>query len=173
MLKELPLVREAYGFRRTECGCELCKACCRHLPGTLDPSDLSRLCPPGQDVLAWAEQHLRAQTGKPYPALVPARGGDGHCHWYFEGKCAVHENAPYSCAFFDCHMDEGEVDRRVRATVQAIRDDMAANGLYSRVWLHLRQKGLLSRGGDRSALLLEMRNIQRRGERSLRRVQRP
>src|SRR5438874_6570965 len=53
-VRELPMVREEFGFRRTECACAFCKAPCRHLPGALDPSDLPRLCPPGKDVFAWA-----------------------------------------------------------------------------------------------------------------------
>src|SRR5207248_10556174 len=57
MVYELPLVREAYGFARTSCRCALCQVPCRHLPGALDPSDLPRLCPPGHDLFAWAEQH--------------------------------------------------------------------------------------------------------------------
>src|SRR5437762_9516532 len=105
---DLPERREQHGFRRTECACAFCTAPCRHVPGSLDVSDLARLCPAGRDVFAWAEEHLRAVTDKPYPTLVPARGPDGHCHWYFDGGCAVHDRAPYSCAFFDAHMSEEE-----------------------------------------------------------------
>ncbi|HEY7310396.1 MAG TPA: hypothetical protein VH643_13610 [Gemmataceae bacterium] len=166
-MPELP-VREVFGFRRTECGCEFCKVYCRHLPGTLDPSDLSRLCPDGQDVFVWAEQHLRALTDVSYPTLVPARNVRGHCHWYFEGKCAVHENAPYSCAFFDSHMSEEEVARRTAATIRACRQDAAANGLYHRVWLHLRERGLIGHRGDRAAFVVEVRRMNRRAESSRR-----
>lgn len=161
----------AHGFERTRCACEFCKVYCRHLPGTLDPSDLPRLCPEGQDVFAWAEQHLRAVVGSPYPALVPARGPDGHCHWYFGGRCAVHANAPFGCAFFDAHMSDEEVERRVAATVRASTADAAANGLYHRVWLHLRDKGLTARRGDRDALRREMQQVARTARRHRRRVQ--
>jgi hypothetical protein len=159
---EKPLVREQLGFRRTACGCEFCKAPCRHVPGSLDVSDLDRLCPPGQDLFAWAEEHLRAVTDKPFPTLVPARGADGHCHWFFEGRCAVHENAPYSCAFFDAHMTEAEAQRRSAATVRARQQDAARGGLYYRVWLHLCRRGLTSRSGDRAALAEEVRELRRR-----------
>ena len=169
-MTELSLVREQLGFRRTECACAFCQAPCRHLPGALAPSDLARLCPAELEVFAWAEQHLRARTGKPYPILVPARREDGPCHWYFDGKCAVHDAAPYGCAFFDSHMPPAEVGRRVAATVAAIRQDAAANGLYSLVWLHLCRKGLTGRPGDRHALLSEMQQISRRAERSRRRA---
>jgi hypothetical protein len=170
-MQEPPVGRQELGFRRTECACELCQAYCRHLPGTLTPSDLARLCPPGCDLFAWAEQHLRALTDKRYPALVPARRGDGPCHWYFDGRCAVHAAAPFGCAFFDSHMAEAEGDRRAAAAVRAIRDDASAAGPYYRVWLHLRRKGLIGRPGDRSALGRELQQIRRRAEGSRRRLQ--
>jgi hypothetical protein len=162
---ELPLVRAAHGFRRTTCGCDFCKAFCRHLPGALDPSDLSRLCPREEEVFAWAEQHLRAHAGGDYPSLVPARNFLGHCHWYFDGQCAVHANAPFGCAFFDAHQSDAAVEERVTATVRACREDAAANGLYFRVWQHLCARGLVARRGDRSALTRDMRRIARKSER--------
>ncbi len=162
MTNELPVVREQHGFRRTECGCALCQVYCRHLPGALDPADLARLCPPGQDLFTWAEQHLRALVDKSYPTLVPARREDSVCHWYFAGRCAVHDQAPYGCAFFDSHQPQAEVQRRREATVQAIRRDAAANGPYVRLWRHLRRKGLVGRPADRAALFREMQKRRRR-----------
>ncbi len=153
--------RQQFGFRRTTCGCAFCAAPCHHVPGSLDISDLPRLCPPGQDVFTWAEQHLRAVTDKPFPTLVPVRQANGHCHWLFEGQCAVHENAPYSCAFFDFHMTEAEVERRSAATIQARKEDATRQGLYYRVWLHLCRKGLTAPSGDQSALADEVRQLQR------------
>src|SRR5438128_2537880 len=96
-------IREQFGFQRTRCGCVFCQAPCKHIPGSLDVSDLWRLCPKGQDVFTWAEEHLRVLPDKAFPTLVPVRQVNGHCHWFVQGKCAVHENAPYSCAFFDSH----------------------------------------------------------------------
>jgi hypothetical protein len=168
---ELPQVREAFGFRRTECDCAFCKVYCRHLPGALDPSDLARLCPPGQEVFTWAEEHLRAVCDKPYPTLVPARREDGACHWYFDGRCVVHDQAPYSCAFFDAHMPPAEVARREAVTIRAIQQDVAADGVYGRVWRHLRKKGLVARPGDRSAVAREMQQIRRRAAALRRRAQ--
>src|SRR5262245_19155698 len=130
-------VREEFGFRRTVCGCAFCQAPCRHLPGALVPSDLVRLCPAGRDVFAWSEEHLRALTGNPFPALVPVARTTGHCHWLFDGRCAVHEDAPYGCAFFDAHMPAADVERRHAASIQARVADRAVGGLYQRVWLHL------------------------------------
>lgn len=162
--------RAAHGFSRTRCACAFCKVYCRHMPGTLDPSDLSRLGPGEPEVFAWAEQHLRALVGQSYPALVPARGPDGHCHWYFDGKCAVHADAPFGCAFFDAHMPDAEVGRRVAATVRACEEDAAAQGLYHRVWLHLQSKGLLAPHGDRSVLRRELQLVARAAERHRRRA---
>lgn len=169
-MNELPLIRETFGFRRTECACERCRIYCHHLPGTLDSSDLPNLCPGDQDVFAWAEEHLRALVDQPYPTLVPARNSQGHCHWHFDGKCAVHDRAPYSCAFFDAHMSDTEVERRAAATIQACRDDAAANGLYYRVWLHLRRQGLIGQRGDRAALRAEARRLDRQAQRARRRT---
>ena len=163
-MSELPGVREKHGFRRTKCACELCKVHCRHLPGALDPSDLARLCPPDQELLPWAEQHLRASTDRPYPLLVPARQHNGHCHWYFDGRCAVHDVAPYSCAFFDAHMAAEEIHTRVAATTAAIRQDAAADGPYVRVWRHLCGKGLSALPADRAALSRELHEIRVRIE---------
>jgi hypothetical protein len=167
--RDLPLVREQFGFRRTECGCSFCQAPCRHIPGSLDVADLTRLCPPDADVFAWAEQHLRALVDKGYPTLVPARQANGHCHWFFDGKCAVHAVAPYSCAFFDAHMTEAEIERRSAATIGARRDDAAQDGLYFRVYLHLCGKGLIGKSGDREALAEEVRAMQRNAQRHRRR----
>jgi hypothetical protein len=170
MQADSPSGREVYGFRRTECACDFCRAPCRHIPGSLDPSDLARLCPEGQDLFAWAERHLRALTDKPFPTLVPTRGVDGACHWHFEGKCAVHDRAPYGCAFFDSHMPEEEVQRRSEATVRARREDAAAGGLYWRVWRYLCERGLTGKSGDRSALLEEVRKMRRNAERRARQL---
>jgi hypothetical protein len=162
-------LREQHGFCRTVCGCAFCQAPCRHIPGSLDVADLERLCPPDQDLFAWAARHLRALTDKPFPTLVPARQGNGHCHWLYDGKCAVHDAAPFGCAFFDAHMGEDEIERRSAATIRARRDDAAANGLYFRVFLHLCHKGLVGPSGDRAALAAEVRAIRRNAERNRRR----
>jgi hypothetical protein len=167
-MPEKQALREVHRFRRTVCSCALCAAPCRHIPGSLDPSDLARLCPAGQDLLTWAEQHLRALTDRPVPTLVPARQADGACHWHFDGRCAVHDNAPYSCAFFDSHMSGEEERRRTAATLRARLEDAAAGGLYYRVWQHLCQRGLTARVGDRAALLQEARQVLSKVDRPLR-----
>lgn len=152
-------VRQLHGFARTKCACLACQAACRHVPGSLDPSDLQHLCPPGEDLLRWSEQHLRAVIDKQVPTLVPARQANGHCHWYYEGRCLVHEHAPYSCAFFDTHMTDEDIDRRSSATMQARREDAAKQGVYFQVWQHLCRRGLTLRSADRRAFEDEVRRI--------------
>jgi len=170
ILENQPPPREQFGFRRTDCGCEFCRAPCRHRPGSLDVSDLPRLCPPGQDVFAWAEEHLRALTDKQVPTLVPARQANGHCHWLSDGRCAVHDDAPYSCAFFDTHQTPTEAQRRSDQTIEARRGDAAQKGLYYQVWLHLCRKKLTSPSGDRVALAADFDKIRRNLRRSRRRA---
>jgi hypothetical protein len=150
-------MREEFGFKRSECACRKCQIWCEHIPGSLIPSDLERLVPPGVDPLAWAEEHLRVQTtGVSFlmnpetnhklmiVALVPAKSTNGHCHWYFDRKCTVHEASPFSCAFFDCHMAQGEKDHRsmmaVGARFTALKDNQS---LYRRICDHLLEKGLI------------------------------
>jgi hypothetical protein len=168
--EEVSQPREQHGFRRTQCTCAFCTAPCRHIPGSLDPSDLDRLCPPEQDVFAWAEQHLRAIPEKPFPTLVPARRPDGACHWHLGGACVVHEVAPYGCAFFDAHMTAEQIRRRTGATIKARQEDAAAGGLYSRVWRHLCRLGLTCPSGDRAALAEEMRRMCGNAERRARQL---
>lgn len=150
-----------YGFRRTECNCAFCRTPCRHMPGSLDVADLESLCPPGHDLFTWAEEHLRALKDKAFPTLVPARGPDGSCHWLYNEQCLVHAHAPYSCAFFDMHQSEAEVEMRSAATIRARQEDAAAGGLYFQVWRHLLAKGLVARPGDRMGLAEELRQLGR------------
>jgi hypothetical protein len=154
--------REAHGYSRTVCACAACQAPCRHIPGSLDVGDLLRLCPSNHELFTWAEEHLRAIVDKGYPTLVPARGRDGACHWLFEGQCAVHPYAPYSCAFFDSHMTEPEISERSRATIAARRQDEADRGLYYLIWRHLCSKNLLAPSGNRAALAANIERLRSR-----------
>jgi hypothetical protein len=159
VLSENRSTREAFGFARTVCGCVFCQAPCRHVPGSLDVADLEGLCPAGQDPFTWAEEHLRAVIDKGYPTLVPARTPDGACHWLFEGRCSVHAAAPFSCAFFDSHMSDADIEKRSAATIQARRKDAVANGLYFQIWKHLCRKNLVTPSGNRQALAAEIERL--------------
>jgi hypothetical protein len=154
-------VRRQHGFERTRCACAYCQAPCRHIPGGLDIDDLARLCPAGQDLFVWAETHLRARIDKPYPVLVPARQANGHCHWHFDGRCAVHDDAPYGCAFFDAHMPEQEVTTRYQALEQARRQDAAERGIYSQLWEHLSRKSLIDVAKNSTGLIEDLHKINR------------
>jgi hypothetical protein len=133
------------------------------MPGFLVPSDLQRLCPPGVDLLAWAKENLRASQGfvivnpktgakVQIPSLVPAKQANGHCHWLqSDGHCAVHENAPFGCAFVDQHMKDREAHKRNVAGRLARLEDFAAAGPYSQVWQMLMKEGLVGGGEYRAA----------------------
>lgn len=150
-------MRIELGFARTTCDCKKCSVFCEHMPGFLIPSDLERLIPDGEDPLVWAEEHLRASFGslvrsggvlKWTPSLVPAKGDSGSCHWLKEGRCTVHENSPFGCAFLDQHMTDREAEKRSQAARDARWDDFVADGLYSQIWNHLCEKGLTYRTGN-------------------------
>jgi hypothetical protein len=180
-LSSLPIIeRTEFGFTRMHCSCRACSVWCEHVPGLLVPSDLERLIPKDADPFHWAEEHLRCSPGvittiknargegeeivEKLPSLVPAKQANGHCHWLKEGRCLVHENAPYGCAFLD-HRQSEEYANRVRkagaiARIDAIRD---GNSLYRRLLQHLEDKGLLYETNleDRSKVAKEMESYHR------------
>ena len=107
--------RAEFGIARSSCACRDCQRNCRHMPGFLIPADLTRMIPPGADPFLWAEANLLASPGAlvakdgklfRIPTLVPAVKADGSCIHLTggkrNGKCAIHEIAPFGCAFFDC-----------------------------------------------------------------------
>ena len=155
----LPVVRrEEAGFKRTTCGCQLCSSFCKVMPGYLVPSDLERLIPKDQDPMAWARTHLRASrglvmfnmlTGKTVsiPSLVPAKQANGHCHWLTQdGKCSVHSDSPFGCAYFDQHMTDAEADRRSHYARLARAQAFDERSLYSEIWHMLKSEGLVGGG---------------------------
>jgi hypothetical protein len=170
----LPVVRTEGGCKRSVCACEVCSCYCKVMPGYLVPSDLERLIPPGVDPLQWARQHLRASQGAKavdpktgevlfiIPSLVPAKQALGHCHWLQpDGKCGVHADSPFGCAFFDQHMTDEEAERRkqyarmVRAA--AFEDD----SLYATIWHTLKAEGLVG-GGEYAQAQAYRRQVERR-----------
>ncbi len=146
--------RQEFGFERTTCSCKKCSLWCEYVPGSLVPSDLDRLIPPGEDPILWAEQHLLAspaliqiikQGATLYtpPSLGPRRQQNGHCHWLQNGRCSVHENSPYGCAFLgECGLTDAQANKVIcggrEARAKAFQDD----GLYAHIWKHLWDKGL-------------------------------
>jgi hypothetical protein len=141
-------VRTEFGLQRTACACERCSLFCRHMPGYLVPSDLERLIPPGEDPFVWAKIHLRAVMPVPggFPNLVPAQLPNGHCHWLEDGKCAVWQNSPFGCAFFDQHMGREEHEGRNAWGRAARQEAFEKNGLYAQLWHALKEAGLVRAG---------------------------
>jgi hypothetical protein len=156
----LPVIdpaRTEFGLSRTACACPDCTRSCRHIPGYLVPADLERLhrhLAPGQDLRAWAKQHLLASPGalvvrRGRPSriltLVPARRPDGACLFLTEdGRCAVHAVSPFGCAFFDAHMAKAEADRRSKLGLQAVLAAWDAHERYGHVWVALAAEGLVA-----------------------------
>jgi hypothetical protein len=148
------MARTEFGYERTSCDCTDCQRFCRFMPGMLIPADLARLIPAGSDPFEWAEKNLVASPGSrvldfrtmaisSVGTLVPATKADGSCiNYTADGHCAIHENAPFGCAFFDAHMDD---DDRTTAYLTAIRNDEKRRGLYYLIWNYLKGKGLVGR----------------------------
>ena len=175
----LPVIRQEAGFKRTTCGCELCSCYCKVMPGSLLPSDLERLIPKDQDPMTWARTHLRASNGSvmvnsltgesvSIPSLVPAKQANGHCHWLTpDGKCSVHANSPFGCAFFDQHMKDDEAERRnhyARMTRAQAFDD---HSLYAEIWHMLKAEGLVG-GGEYAQIKKELQRVRSSMERCTR-----
>ncbi len=145
------------------------------------PSDLDRLIPPGEDPFAWAEQHLLASPGLQIktpqfslsiPSLVPRRQANGHCHWLQDGRCAVHENSPFGCAFLSqCRQSNAEAQRITNAGPESRAKAFADGALYARLWQHLWDTGLreLTSAQGRSRAALAIKRIERGDERKKRR----
>ena len=121
------------------------------------PADLDRILQhlaPGEDLLAWARQHLLASPGAKVlqgsrvfriPTLVPARRPDGACIFLTaEDRCAVHAVAPFGCAFFDSHMPGAEADRRSSRGLQAVLEAWTRGDAYAQVWTTLHEAGLMA-----------------------------
>ena len=147
------MMSKEFDFERTVCSCRHCQAGCEHSPGLLIPSDLDRLIPDGADPFVWAEEHLRAAISRVLnpltetlfliPALIPAKSIMGHCHWYKNGLCDVHDRSPFGCAYSDTHMGKGATRQRAEFAIKAkIAAATNEHSLYFRVWSHLSEKGL-------------------------------
>jgi hypothetical protein len=147
------MTRREYGHARTSCGCDACVMNCRYMPGMLAPSDLGRMAPDGDEeaVMAWAERDLRASRGAlaaqgenlfRIPTLVPAARPDGSCIHLEAGRCAIHADAPFGCAFFDCGPDPG-ISGLALADIARAHIEGA---LYGRIWARLWERGLRSAG---------------------------
>jgi len=133
--------RVEFGCKRSTCVCKLCRACCKKMPGSLIPSDLGRLVPPGTDPFAWARSHLRAKGDG---GLVLAAKADGSCPFLTsDERCSIWANSPFGCAFFRCAPGQNnkEAARLKQLQQEAIEADGAANGLFHQIWKTLWAEG--------------------------------
>ncbi len=147
----------------TSCGCQQCQVPCRHMPGMLIPDDLpgymvaTRAGPLPQDLHPWAEANLLASPGarviingqpRPVPSLIPKTTDQGGCiHHQANGKCNIHELAPYGCAMFSiCEPRPYDEERSLQAQIEIIRawDNplTETERLYTQLWNHLDAQGL-------------------------------
>lgn len=167
----IPLpVRNELGAERTQCACLNCAISCRYVPGFLLPSDLVRLSG-SNDLLKmteWAEAHLlaspgatvlrRDNTGKLHemniPTLVPARKPHStECHWLTpQGECAVHEDAPFACAFFDSHTDPDAQTELSKRALYLLLDESTHPSDYLIIWHHLSSLGKVAPSAKESRL---------------------
>jgi hypothetical protein len=146
--------RVEFGTARSECGCEACVVNCMFIPAYLKPGDRERLLPPDADPEAWDREHLRASPGAlvliggqvaRIPTIVPATVADGlACHWLKDGRCTVHADAPFGCAFFSCKQTGRESDLLSAQGLYEILADRRDGGPYSQLWARLWAAGLRS-----------------------------
>lgn len=111
-------------FARTVCACPADVAHCRRQPGFLIPSDLlpimDRLSREKKNLYDWLMASAGAivgdlWTGQTFriPTITPRRKADGSCVFLDDHeRCAIHDVAPFGCAYFDDHMATDESDRR-------------------------------------------------------------
>lgn len=146
--------RTEFGANRVFCSCTSCTDPCTHIPGYLIPNDLGRMraLAGDRDFYEWAEEHLLAspgaialKDGKQFrvPTIVPARKpGTMTCHWFEDGRCTIHKEAPFGCAFFKvCTLVKGDAALSHKG-VESVLIDHINEGPYSKLWHHLNDKGL-------------------------------
>jgi hypothetical protein len=167
--------RTEFGFNRNACTCQHCVLNCQFIPGYLIPDDLGRMIPPEADPETWAREHLRASPGAKIlrinnatgerqviqiGTLVPAHiTGGMACHWLKNGRCEIHENAPFGCAFFYCGQNQQQSDIISAPGLGAIMEAHKTGELYSRLWQLLWDENLRAPGPDekRAAMAVELR----------------
>ena len=151
--------RKEFEALRSVCDCENCTLNCEFIPGYLIPADLERIAKARgytanleEEVIKWASRELLASPGATVlrhdgqrakvPTLVPARRFDEACvHLTAEGRCAIHDVAPFGCAFFHAHQPKEESDELSATGLRAIIVDILQDGLYIRIWAMLWESG--------------------------------
>lgn len=164
--KSLPMVtidknRKSFGQHRTKCACRDCSIPCEHMPGMLVPEDLQPIYQAtktdGEHFMDWASRCLLASPGAlvgsvaagttfRIPTIVPARQpGSSRCTFLADdGKCTIHEVAPYGCAFANSHMTRAEGDAVVMHGLRAIADALHSTCHYTLIIAGHRAAGLVA-----------------------------
>jgi Fe-S-cluster containining protein len=149
-------------FNRTKCACEDCVNICR-MPAYLIPGDLERItdflsmelgcvlhprdvavnffaASPGALV---AKMHNGNMVQFRIPTIVPRTSEDGTCVFQSpDGKCTIHDVAPYGCGWFDFHMDRKTADERSHTGLTKImEDEIEGSGTYLKHWEALHAAG--------------------------------
>lgn len=100
------------------------------MSGVLSPLDLERYRANfGNQFPAWALEHLAASPGAILSVsgtqirvrtIVPARTQSGACHWFTaDGRRAIHNEAPFGCAYSDLWHVLSGADKRVESPEDA------------------------------------------------------
>src|SRR5215467_7330683 len=95
------------------------------------------------------------------PTLVPARKPDGSCRFLKYGRCEIHAEAPFGCAYVSNEQAKEESDAISARGLQEIAKAWRNGDLYAQLWLMLYQAGhvapspIESRARMRAALAAE------------------
>jgi Fe-S-cluster containining protein len=75
--------------------------------------------------------------------IVPSRNIDGWCTFFDGRHCTVHPVAPFGCAFFDSHQEQGESNVISAKGLQIIARlwENQPRSLYCQVWNDLYRTG--------------------------------
>jgi Fe-S-cluster containining protein len=164
--------RTEFGFTRIVCACSACARFCIALPGYLVPSNIQRIAERlnEPDIVQFSFDNLLASPGaiviangayRTIPTLVPARKPDASCRFLKNGRCEIHAEAPYGCAYFSAEQTKEEADAISARGLQEIAKAWRSDDLYAQLWLMLYHAGRIApspieaRASMRAALAAE------------------
>ena len=164
--------RTEFGLKRIVCDCLACSRFCLAMPGYLVPSDIQRIAERlnEPDMARFAFDNLLASPGaiviangayRAIPTIVPARKPDGSCRFLKNGRCEIHAEALYGCAYFSVEQTKEEADAISARGLQEIAKAWRSDDLYAQLWLMLYHAGRIApspieaRASMRAALAAE------------------
>ena len=147
--------RTEFGFKRIVCDCSDCSKFCFAMPGYLVPSDIRRMAERlnEPDLAQFAFDNLLASPGaiviangayRTIPTLVPARKPDGSCRFLKSGRCEIHAEAPFGCAYVSNEQAKEESDAISARGLQEIAKAWRNGDLYAQLWLMLYHSGRIA-----------------------------